>query len=311
MFPSEIASLMALGPKFSLSTLPSTIRYDRLLADVEFLLSDIDITERDVLRSDVVYHITSYFRNKKIRNQKQNDNVIKLTQTFLKDHKDIIISRTDKTNSTVCMYRADYNNKMLELLSDNEVYGILKSDPTAAYERKTNQLLKNLKDQKYIDDATYKRLTIHNSAPPRIYGLVKTHKVGYPLRPIVSCVQSHTKNIAKYLSHILDVSFSPINNYRVRDTFDFANQINNTTIDSQYIVVSYDVVSLFTNIPTDLALSIISDNWDLIKDNTTIPKTKFLDLLKWIFNSVYFIYDSNIYSQSQVHLWGRLSPHCC
>ncbi|KAK9701404.1 hypothetical protein QE152_g30615 [Popillia japonica] len=65
---------------------------------------------------------------------------------FLREHSNVIISRTDKTNSTVCMYVDEYNHKMLELLQDVDVYKILKNDPTTTYERKSNQFIKELKN---------------------------------------------------------------------------------------------------------------------------------------------------------------------
>ncbi|KAG8236898.1 hypothetical protein J437_LFUL018742 [Ladona fulva] len=39
--------------------------------------------------------------------------------------------------------------------------------------------------------------------PPRLYGLLKIHKDGVPLRPIVSTTNSPTYNLAKYLASLL------------------------------------------------------------------------------------------------------------
>ena len=38
---------------------------------------------------------------------------------------------------------------------------------------------------------------------PRFYGLIKTHKENYPIRPITSFIGSPTYQIANFLSNIL------------------------------------------------------------------------------------------------------------
>ena len=89
------------------------------------------------------------------------------------------------------------------------------------------------------------------SAPARIYGTLKIHKfsssVSFPkFGPIVSLIGTFNYNLAHFFYDL----FSPLvlNYYSFKDTFSFASQINNANLSSTFLV-SYDVTSLYTNIP--------------------------------------------------------------
>jgi hypothetical protein len=84
----------------------------------------------------------------------------------------------------------------------------------------------------------------------------KIHKANCPLRPIISAVGNYNYKLAKWLVEI----FSPLldnNKYILKDTFDFVNKVSklNTIIDKS--MLSFDVESLFTNIPILETIDII------------------------------------------------------
>ena len=83
------------------------------------------------------------------------------------------------------------------------------------------------------------------SNPSRIFGLPKMHKPDVPLRPIVSVIGSYTYNLTKFMSEIL----KPLSHsqYEVKDSFTFSSELLSVT--SIPYMCSYDIVSLFTNIP--------------------------------------------------------------
>ena len=69
------------------------------------------------------------------------------------------------------------------------------------------------------------------------------------------------------------------------------------TVPPGYVVVSFDVVSLFTSIPLDLVISIIVDEWDRVARHTTIHEKTFVELLEFVCKNTYFSYDNNFYRQ--------------
>ena len=89
------------------------------------------------------------------------------------------------------------------------------------------------------------------SAPSCIYGTPKMHKFfcsdSFPKhRPIVSSIGTFIYNLARFLCDFV----SPLvpNDYSCNDTFSFVSQTKNANRFKEFLV-SYDVTSLFTNIP--------------------------------------------------------------
>ena len=68
---------------------------------------------------------------------------------------------------------------------------------------KIGRILKKLKDKKEMDQRLYNKLRPCGSKSPMIYGLPKIHKKEVPLRLIVSCIQSPSYYISKYIASII------------------------------------------------------------------------------------------------------------
>ena len=81
------------------------------------------------------------------------------------------------------------------------------------------------------------------------------------LRPVVSSTGTFNYNLARFLYYLL----SPLvpNDYSCKDTFPFFSQINNANIPRKFLV-SYDLTSIFNNIPRqetiDIAINLISNH---------------------------------------------------
>ncbi|XP_055714199.1 uncharacterized protein LOC129808447 [Phlebotomus papatasi] len=74
-------------------------------------------------------------------------------------------------------------------------------------------------------------------------------------------------------------------------------------------MVSFDVVSLFTNIPKALALTIIDEEWRRIEVFTSILKLLFMDIVTLIMKSGFFKYGGSFYEQIEGMPMGNcLSP---
>ena len=82
---------------------------------------------------------------------------------------------------------------------------------------------------------------------PRIYGLPKIHKENFPLRPVVSLINTPTYNMSKTFANIFKESLlSPKS--QVKYSFIFKEVISKIKIPSDHIMISLDVMSLFTNV---------------------------------------------------------------
>ena len=88
-----------------------------------------------------------------------------------------------------------------------------------------------------------------------LYGLPKLHKDGIPLRPILASTGSFNYQSAVWLNKIL----MPLREHdsNIKDTFDFQEKLSDMFNLTSKILASFDVKSLFTNIPVDFTIQII------------------------------------------------------
>ncbi|ERL94967.1 hypothetical protein D910_12239 [Dendroctonus ponderosae] len=85
------------------------------------------------------------------------------------------------------------------------------------------------------------------------YGLPKIHKSDVPLRPIVSAIGSPTYDIAKYLTRL---KIGKTGSF-IKDSSHFAQRLHSLSLAPGEILVSFDVVSLFTMVPIREAMEFI------------------------------------------------------
>ena len=216
----------------------------------------------------------------------------------LKSDDEIIILPADKERMTVVMNKSGYIDKTNNLLQDSMTYKPLKYDPGKTTLNHINQKLKSLKKQEKIDENTYKQIRPNDASNAKFYGLPKIHKENIPLRPIVSLPGSPTYDLSKYLANILQplVKSSP---HTVNNANSFLTKIKDLKLEADEIMISLDVVSLFTSIPLDTAKQITNDlltndcSW---QTKTALHKDDILDLLDLCLHTE-FSFQNNYYKQ--------------
>jgi len=183
------------------------------------------------------------------------------------------------------------------LLQDRNTYEIIKKNPINNIEKKLKSTIKQWLHSKYISKHTYLYLHSTDSNLPKAYGLPKIHKANCPLRIIVSSINTALYPLASFLHKIIFNSLN-YNEKRVKNSFELYNALSNKTINDADILISLDVISLFTNIPQDLAIESILNRWSLINKNTNIPKDDFILAIKFVLSSTYFTFNKIIYRQT-------------
>ena len=119
------------------------------------------------------------------------------------------------------------------------------------------------------------------------------------VNPIVSYSGSPLYNLNKYIANILKAYVKYENNAKNSTTF--SNYIRNVSIEYDEIMVSFDVTSLYTNIPIIDMLNIIKDyvnNGDQFTRKTAIPQDKFLDLVHLVLTTTWYTFNSQFYQQT-------------
>ena len=217
----------------------------------------------------------------------------------LKADNNIIISRPDKGKGVVIMDKADYNRKVNEILKDHSKFKLLTSEVFThilKLEDKLNRLLRSIKD-KVLDKQTYDWLFASGSQPGILYGLPKIHKLGTPIRPILSAIGTFNYNCAKFLVPLL----SPLttNSFTIKNSISFAKEINSLEINPNFVLASFDVTSLFTNIPLDETISICLNQLFVNDDDefNKFSRSQFKSLLELSVKESAFIFNDKLYKQ--------------
>ena len=160
-----------------------------------------------------------------------------------------------------------------------------------------------------LSTAQRKSLANKYSTPPQLYGLPKIHKKDTPLRRIVSSIDSPTYKLAKHLANILQPLVGTTSSY-VKDSE--VKKLETTDVQHNDIMMSFDVVSLFTKVPTGDALRVIEDllaEDDTLRDRMTLLPTDIVLLTGLCLNTTYFHSGGNFYDQvAGAAMGSQLSP---
>ena len=79
--------------------------------------------------------------------------------------------------------------------------------------------------------------------------------------------------------------------------------------DPEYVLASLDIVSLFTNIPVELALNSIDRRWIYISAKASISKNEFIIAIRFILDSTFFTFNNITYRQVfAIPMGSPLSP---
>ncbi|XP_045492134.1 uncharacterized protein LOC123691667 [Colias croceus] len=218
----------------------------------------------------------------------------------LRKNEDIIVLRADKGNATVIMDTSDYNNKMSEILSDENTYKKVDKDPTNKVMKQTTDLINKHKttlnlDTKYLIPSCVK--------PPKMYGLPKIHKTNTPLRPIVSQIDTPTQKLSQHMSRVLAPLRGNTSAY-VKDSYHFVEILKDLNIANNETMVSFDVQSLFTNLPVTDCINIVKKR--LGEHNMPL---EYAEILEHCLTSGYLLWNGEFYMQVDgVAMGSPVSP---
>ena len=121
---------------------------------------------------------------------------------------------------------------------------------------------------------------------------------GAPLRPIVSNTGAPTYQLSEYLAGLLS-QLTGNSAHHVKYSFQFVQILESLRVQPDDLMVSFDVVSLFTNVPTVDSLELLSHHFE---DGV-------LALFIHVITSTYFCFDGQFCEQTDgVAMGSPLSP---
>ncbi|CAC5363519.1 unnamed protein product [Mytilus coruscus] len=246
----------------------------------------------------------------------------------LKSDKSIIIKEADKGNAVVIMDREYYRDNILNMLQDEMSYEVtdkkmdkqtttmikklLKKHKTELYEGKIDYI----SNPKFSESYFYCLPKIHKSE--EISNAVSEQNSEYiellrpndlKFRPIVGGPNSVTQN----LSHFIDIVLKPLCREVpsfIRDDLEFLNHLPRT-VNPDSELITFDIVSLYTNIPHDLGITAVKywlENTENVVENR-LTKEFILASLKLILERNIFYFDGTYYHQKKGTAMGtKMAP---
>jgi hypothetical protein len=197
----------------------------------------------------------------------------------------------------------------LNILLESGVCEPFPKDPTAKVERKLQKLLSKYKTTLSID--VKHKLTPYHSKPLHLYGLPKIHKPDIPLSPRVSSIDSPWYAMAGFLHQILSPLAGKSESF-VKNSGHFVQLLKSVNLQSSETLVSFDIVSLFTNVPGNEALQIIRNklhNDDTLAERSVLQVIVIMELLEVCLRTTYFQVDDKFFQQNDGMAMGSsLSP---
>ena len=194
------------------------------------------------------------------------------------------------------MNTTDYLREGYRQLQDDKFCVQIPQDKTLEVEQKITGVLTAMRQKGLITDKNLEHLSPNNTKEVQFYLLPKIHKKGVPGRPICSSVNHPTTNISKFVdAHIKD--YVPRTNSYIRDTQDFIGKLKQLgPVPSGAILATFDVTSLYTNIPNNEGINAVADK--MRADPTKLPIYNYkLDLLKLVLHNMYFDFNGEHYLQ--------------
>ena len=159
-----------------------------------------------------------------------------------------------------------------------------------------------------LSPAEYKRLYPRGATIPRLYGIPKTHKDNVPMRPILSMTKTAYEPLSKWLAEKLRPIETHFSQHCVKDSFDFVDVLRGTNTRSPFpapssstVMVSYDVSSLFTNVPVLETIDVIVRVAEAQLHLCDIPSFLLRQLLLLCTTNVLTIFSGD---RSTVYVWA-------
>ena len=227
----------------------------------------------------------------------------------LASDKDIIILPADKGRPTVVMNWSDYSAKMQAMLDDRDIYQPLSKDPTSSLESKMNRVLLKLIEKDGSQTGPMISCAVLQTGCLACMGYLRfTSRTPHSGPLFRSCHLQRTYGLSKFLASLLKPVVG-LSTHHVRNFQDFAQFIKSQRLSATEILVSFDVVSLFTHVPTDLAVQ-VSHEWlendPSLSQRSSLSVDDICSLLSLCLEATYLVFEGIFYQQ--VHGTAMGSP---
>ena len=252
--PKYVLDSLSMGPK---NLILDKFNQKELLAEIDLLLNRLGKANvsNNVLN---IINVATLKYVKSCSSQRTPRHII-MTKRYLQE-KDLLAVPFDKDISICVMKRQTYISKVKDILNLEQFEKVTVTrkngwDLRLKEEDRINFVLQNLHEQGKIDNQTLNGRSMGGQIP-RLYGLAKVHKKNIPLRPVLSIPGSPYQKTAQQVTKWLPVVPESKINSSTQKTVDSSKR---TTLEPDEVIISFDVTSLYTNVPIKEAIQEAAD----------------------------------------------------
>lgn len=272
-----------------------------LIVDVECALKSLNREKADLIRVAVKNHLSVP------NNTNIDKNILHAHRTIASlNKKDLFVMKADNGNSVVVVDKSDYDSAMQSMIDDGpykEVRNPLNKIKTVVWDMVDRYIELFPGYWKFRMLPSYRRV-------PRIYGLPKIHKPGNKYRPIVSNINAPNYPLSKWLCSRF-ATFEQFDRFSVKNSIALTEKLKNIRLESDEILVSFDISSYFTSVPVNEALNCLESWLDRQKLDHMMTDA-LLELTKACAEHTYFQFRGKYYEQTEGMAMGNsLSPFLC
>jgi hypothetical protein len=232
---------------------------------------------------------------------------IKVLNSMKKDN--FFYLQSDKGGEFTIIEQRKYMELALSHLNNDAVYERLPHDNTTLIAKDLTKIWKRIAKARKIPAKFTFRLCAPAPQCQRFYHLIKTHKPGLAIRPIVSGCNGACERISWLLSTLLLplLQHAPAHLNNTKSLLERLKSMDELT---GYIPASLDVVSLYTSVPINEAIETICDyisRYDLPLCGLLASDMK--ELLTFILNNNVFQLNDQFYRQRfGLAMGSRMAP---
>jgi hypothetical protein len=190
-------------------------------------------------------------------------------KAYLLQNRGITVNSLPQTRTrSYCLSRTNHKRRlqimydtMTDLFSDTTKFKKVTRDTTLTQLTTLQNYLRTIYNRDEITQVEYESMRPTSTKSARAHGLPKIHKTFDtlpPFRPIIDTTGTAYQPTAEFITQLLNPL--TINEFTIQDSFDAVHEINNippNLFNDGYKFVSFDVKSLFTNIPLHKTVNII------------------------------------------------------
>lgn len=310
--PDDVSLGFSWGPKFTFPYILNSYNIENYMAQLNYTVEE---TVPTALYDQVFREISKHLDSE---DQIIHDDQIKWLlflkyrmDSFLRNHTDVIPTLADKGKIVVLMEIEEYKDKILQHLEDPLHYQLTDFNPLEGLIDKEREFLGLLRDNALTKEfvGPYQDNCMEL---PKFYATIKVHK-NNRIRPITSNAGNIVgANLNLVFKKIL-LGVFPQTTRHCKNALEVKNAVTLMEISLEDVLVSYDAVSMFTSIPTELILHIIEDRLELFLEHYRLEGWLVMRIARFLLNECVFItaFD-RIYRQTHgIPMGGSISPICC